>query len=410
MEAAEDSAAPGPDAPPAVEGDPAVVALLASLAATPVLAQGTLRIGMTASDIPLTTGQTDNGGEGMRFMGYTLYDGLINWDLSSADKASVLVPGLATSWKVDEADPTRWTFTLRDGVKFHDGSAFNADAVIWNFDKVFDTKAPQFDQRQASQVRPRLPSVAGYRKIDDMTVEVKTKVVDALFPYQMLWFLVSSPAQFEKLGKDWNKFAQTPSGTGPWKLTAFQPQTRAELSPNKDYWDKARVPKLDKMVLLPIPEPATRTAALRSGQVDWIEAPAPDAVAQIKSRGFEVYANAQPHMWPWQLSFAPGSPWLDKRVRQAANLCVNREGLKTLLGGYMAESKGIVEKGNPWWGNPTFDIKYDANAARKLRRQAPEILFRHALADDDAAPQIARAVLFDGKICLRRARPPSRGS
>ena len=66
---------------------------------------------------------------------------------------------------------------------------------------------PQFDQRQASQVRPRLPSVASYRKIDDMTVEVKTKVVDALFPYQMLWFLVSSPAQFEKLGKDWNKFA-----------------------------------------------------------------------------------------------------------------------------------------------------------------------------------------------------------
>jgi hypothetical protein len=59
------------------------VALLASLAATPVLAQGTLRIGMTASDIPLTTGQTDQGGEGMRFMGYTVYDALINWDLSS---------------------------------------------------------------------------------------------------------------------------------------------------------------------------------------------------------------------------------------------------------------------------------------------------------------------------------------
>lgn len=55
-------------------------------------------------------------------------------------------------------------------MKFHDGSAFGADAVIWNFDKVFDTKSPQFDQRQASQVRPRLPSVASYCKIDDMTV------------------------------------------------------------------------------------------------------------------------------------------------------------------------------------------------------------------------------------------------
>jgi len=63
----------------------------ALLLASPVVAwaQGTLRIGMTASDIPLTTGQTDNGGEGMRFMGYTVYDALINWDLSSATKASV---------------------------------------------------------------------------------------------------------------------------------------------------------------------------------------------------------------------------------------------------------------------------------------------------------------------------------
>src|SRR5690349_24656237 len=89
-------------------------------------AQGTLRIGMTAADIPLTTGQTDQGGEGMRFMGYTVYDGLINWDLSSADKPSVLTPGLATSWKIDDSDRTRWIFTLRQGVKFHDGSEFKA--------------------------------------------------------------------------------------------------------------------------------------------------------------------------------------------------------------------------------------------------------------------------------------------
>src|SRR5580700_1278180 len=87
----------------------------------PASAQGVLRIGMTASDIPLTTGQTDQGAEGMRFLGYTVYDGLINWDLSSADKPSDLVPGLATSWAVDQGDTTRWTFTLRQGVRFHDG-------------------------------------------------------------------------------------------------------------------------------------------------------------------------------------------------------------------------------------------------------------------------------------------------
>src|ERR1700741_4536812 len=77
----------------------AAIVLFAALTVVPgaAFAAGTLRIGMTASDIPLTTGQTDQGGEGMRFMGYTLYDALINWERSSATKPSGLVPGLATT-------------------------------------------------------------------------------------------------------------------------------------------------------------------------------------------------------------------------------------------------------------------------------------------------------------------------
>src|SRR5580693_736277 len=119
-----------------------IVSLMIALGSVPAFAQGTLRIGMTAADIPLTTGQTDQGGKGMRFMGYTVYDGLINWDLSSATKPSELAPGLATSWSVDEADTTKWTFTLRQGVTFHDGSDFTADAVVWNLDKLLQSDAP----------------------------------------------------------------------------------------------------------------------------------------------------------------------------------------------------------------------------------------------------------------------------
>jgi peptide/nickel transport system substrate-binding protein len=198
-----------------------------ALAALPIPAfaqEKVVRFGISMADVPLTTGQPDRGAGAYKFTGYTLYDPLVAWEMDISDRPGKLIPGLATEWKVNDADKTLWTFKLRDGVKFHDGSGFNADAVIWNFDKVFDTKAPQFDQRQASQVRPRLPSVASYRKIDDMTVEVKTKVVDALFPYQMLWFLVSSPAQFEKLGQDWNKVASEPSGTGPFKLARRVPR------------------------------------------------------------------------------------------------------------------------------------------------------------------------------------------
>ncbi|MFA6266846.1 MAG: ABC transporter substrate-binding protein [Pseudolabrys sp.] len=345
---------------------------VATSASTPASAQGVLRIGMTASDIPLTTGQTDQGGEGMRFMGYTVYDGLINWDLSSATKPSGLVPGLAESYGVDPADSTknRWIFKLRHGVKFHDGSEFTADAVVWNLDKLLKTDAPQYDQRQSAQGKSRIPSVASYKVIDKYTVEIDTKSPDATLPYQIAWIMMSSPAQFEKVGKSWDAFAKTPSGTGPWKLTLFVPRERAEMEPFKDYWDKARVPKLDKLVLLPLPEPNARVAALRSGQVDWIEAPAPDAVASLKSAGFTIVTNAYPHNWTWHLSRLPGSPWNDIRVRKAANLAIDREGMKELLSGLMIPAEGFMPPGHQWFGHPTFKLKHDVAEAKKLMKEA----------------------------------------
>ncbi len=348
----------------------ALLAILAATSAGPATAQGTLRIGMTAADIPLTTGQADNGGEGMRFMGYTVYDGLLNWDLTKSDAASDIVPGLATSWTIDAADKTKWTFKLRDGVKFHDGSTFTADAVVWNFDKLLKQDAPQFDQRQSAQGRSRIPAVATYRAVDPLTLEIITKVPDATLPYQLAWIMMSSPANWEKLGKSWEAVAKTPSGTGPWKLTGFVPRERAELVPNPDYWEKARVPKLDKMVLVPLPEANARVAALRSGQVDWIEAPAPDSVASLQKAGFNIVTNALPHNWTWHLSRVEGSPWNDIKVRKAANLAVDREGMKELLSGMMIPAQGFFPPGHQWFGNPAFKLKRDLTEAKKLMAEA----------------------------------------
>src|SRR5258705_3255262 len=101
----------------------------------------------------------------------------------------------------------------------------------------------------------------------------------------MLWFLVSSPAQYEKVGKDWDKFASQPSGTGPFKLTKLVPRELAELSKNEDYWNKKRIPKVDKLILIPMPEALTRTNALLAVQGQLIETAAPDAVAQLRSAG-----------------------------------------------------------------------------------------------------------------------------
>src|ERR1700749_1226488 len=272
-------------------------ATAAGLPAMPARAESVVRYGISMADIPLTTGQPDRGAGAYQFSAYTIYDPLVAWEMNVADRPGKLVAGLATERKVDATDKTKWRFTLRKGVKFHDGSEFNADAVIWNLDKVLNEKAPQFDKRQSAQVKTRLPSVASYAKIDDSTVEITTKTVDSFFPYQMLWFLVSSPAQYEKVGKDWEKLAAEPSGTGPFKLTKLVPHELAELTKNNDYWDKKRLAKVDKLILYPMPEALTTTNALLAGQVDIIETPAPDAVPRLKSAGMRIVDNVTPHVW-----------------------------------------------------------------------------------------------------------------
>jgi peptide/nickel transport system substrate-binding protein len=362
------------------------LAVAAALAASSLaVAQSVLRIGMTAADIPRTLGQPDQGFEGNRFTGIPIYDALTHWDLSKSEEPSVLVPGLATSWAVDAKDKTKWVFKLRPGVKFHDGSALNADAVAWNVRKVLDKSAPHFDPSQVGVTASRMPTLRTARKIDDLTVELTTEEPDSFLPINLTNLFMASPAHWEaklkavpasvadpaeRSKQAWTAFAADPSGSGPFRVTRFVPRERLELAANKGYWDPKRTPKIDRVVLIPMPEANARTAALLGGQVDWIEAPAPDAMAQIQNRGFKIYFNPQPHVWPWQLSFAEGSPWLDKRVRHAANLCVDRPGLLKLLGGMMGVPRGTVPPGHPWWGNPKFEIKYDVPAAQALMKEA----------------------------------------
>ena len=355
------------------------------LISAPAWAEKVLTIGMTAADIPRTSGQPDQGFEGNRFTGIPMYDALTHWDLSSETEPSVIIPGLATSWAVNPDDTTKWTFTLREGVTFHDGSPFNAEAVVWNVQKVMDETAPHFAPDQVGATKSRMPTLVSARAIDELTVELTTSQPDSFLPLNLTNLFMASPAHWqamfdavdagvtdaaERAAAAWTAFAADPSGTGPFDGVRLVPRERFEMVRNENYWDPARTPTIDRVVLLPLPDANARTAALLSGQVDWIEAPAPDAIPRIQSQGFTIYSNPQPHVWPWQFSFAEGSPWLDQRVRHAANLCVNREELQILLGGYMGIPKGTVPPGHPWWGNPSFDIRYDPDAARALMTEA----------------------------------------
>ncbi|WP_368419928.1 ABC transporter substrate-binding protein, partial [Rhodovarius sp.] len=146
-----------------------------------------LRIAMTAADVPTTTGMPNNGFEGMRFLGYPVFEALTLWDLSSAERPATLRPGLAESWEQDPADPQNWIFRLRQGVTFHDGTPFNADAVIWNMDRFFRNDSPQFEAAGSAISRARVPILESYRKIDDRTIGMRTNRVASYFPYMVVY-------------------------------------------------------------------------------------------------------------------------------------------------------------------------------------------------------------------------------
>src|SRR5260221_4778340 len=231
-----------------------------------------------------------------------------------------------------------------------------------------DEKAPQFNAAQFAQARPYLGTYAGVEKVDDHTVAFTTKVPDALFPYMMSYVLMISPCRAKEVNNDWTQYALKPSGTGPYKFDKTVPHQRLEFVPNAEYWDKARIPKQDRLVLIPMPEASTRTAALLAGQVNWIEAPSPDAIPRLKSEGMRIVTNVYPNDWPYMLNFARG-PFKDLRVRQAANFAINRQDVVDMLGGTAIPEHDVVPQTLAYYGHPpTYD--YDPTKARGLLKEA----------------------------------------
>jgi peptide/nickel transport system substrate-binding protein len=338
----------------------------------PAHSEQVLRIAMTASDIPTTTGMPNNGFEGMRFLGYPIFEALVLWDLSRGDRLADLRPGLAESYEQAADDKRTWIFHLRHGVKFHDGTDFNADAVMWNLDRYFKNESPQFEPPAGGIVRARAPALQSYRKIDDYTVAIATREPISYFPYMAVYILFTSPASFEKGGRDWSRVATLPpAGTGPFRLTRVLPRETAEFARFDGYWDQSHKAKVDAIRLLPIPEANSRLAALRSGQVDWIEVPPPDGIPSLKAAGFDIITNSYPHVWPWEYNIAaPNSPFKDVRVRAALNYCVDRAGLVTLLNGTAEPAVGWLKPKDEGFGKPANRFGFDPAKGKALLAEA----------------------------------------
>ena len=329
----------------------------------------TLRIAMTTSDVPTTGGIPDNGSEGGRFAGYPIYDALVNWDFTKTDAIDDLTPGLASEWQIDPDNHKRWLFKLRPGVKFHDGTTLTAEDIIWNFDRHLKEDAPHFDKAQARGYRTYTSMVEKYEKVDDSTVALYTRVPFSMLPYLISRVFIVSPTQYKKIG-NWQDFQKAPAGTGPFKVENVTPRTSIELARFDDYWDKTRVPKLKKLILLPLPDANTRVAALRSGQVDWIEYPAPDSIPGLKSAGFQIVTKPYPHIWAWHANNGKASPISDRRVRLALNYGLDRESLVEMLGGTAIPARGPWPEGYKYFGNPKENFTYQPEKAKALLKEA----------------------------------------
>ena len=342
--------------------------MVLALPVNAAVAETVLRVGMTVSDIPDWSGQPDQGYEGARFVGWSLYDSLINWDLSRSDVEAKMVPGLATEWAVDPENDKRWIFKLRQGVKFHDNCEWNAKSAAWNIERLTIQTVPQFNPVQYARQRSRTGNLERAEVVDDYTLAIYSKTPDALFPYNFYnWFMIS-PCAVEAAKYDYTAFAKHPVGTGPYKFDKVTPRERLELVKNADYWDRKRVPKHDRLVLLPMPESTTRTAALLSGQADFIEAPAPDMIDRLKESGAQIYTNEYPHVWVYAFNTRKG-PFANVKVRQAANYAVNRQEMVEMLNGLAVAAGSTYSDKSPFFGGAkAYD--YQPEKAKALLKEA----------------------------------------
>lgn len=300
-----------------------------------------------------------------------IYDGLVRYKDGTLD----VEPALAESWAVSD-DGKTYTFKLRQGVKFHDGSDFNAEAVKFNFDRMLKEDHP-FYNTGPFPLSFNFSSIDAVNVLDEHTVEFKLKEPFAPFLSNLAYptGLVVSPEEVKKYGKE---FGRHPSGTGPFKFAEWQSGQRVVVERNPDYWDTA--PALEAVVFRPITDANTRVAEMMAGGLDVMVEVPPDNLATFKQdANFAVAEQAGPHVW-FTILNAKSGPFADKKVRQAANYAVNKQGLvDNVLQGSATVAAGPIPPAFNWVENKTEPYPYDPEKAKALLAEAgasnPEIRF-----------------------------------
>jgi len=315
--------------------------------------------------------------------------------LQPSDKPGIFEPLLATSWELSP-DGKSYIFHLRKGVKFHDGTAFNAEAVKWNLDRVVKAsralgkkppgppagpppgppaggppgKGPKGKRRGPPPGGSTLSKVTSIDVIDDYTVRLNLSTWDNLILRDLMWgnacYMVS-PTAAEKHGEVW--LNTHPVGTGPFKFKAFRRNVYVKYERFEDYWEKG-LPYLKGVEVLMIPDPMTAIASLKSGEVNALNEIDRVTAGELASEGHYDIAKI-PGLRIMIVGNAkdPNTVWSDKRMRAAFELAIDKDKIvKTVGRGYSKAFYEIIP-GVP--GGPvTAPRKYNPEKAKNLIREA----------------------------------------
>jgi peptide/nickel transport system substrate-binding protein len=289
--------------------------------------------------------------------GRALYDSLVE-----LDENNNIVPNLIETWETPDA--TTWIFHLKRGVKFHDGTPFNAEAVKFHFDRHLDPKVK-------SSRSGELGNVAGVEVVDDATVRLRTKVPAPHFLFLLFDWSghVVSPTAIQKWGND--DFGMHAVGTGPFRFVEYKPSERILLERNPDYWDKGK-PYLDGLTFRPIPVDATRLVEVRSGGAHiGHDVPLADVqrVSQLTEVRLSSIVGVRMDIWNWNPVESPYGR--NVAFRQALNWALDREAIHKSV----FFNTGRVSYAPIFPGSPFFDDSYkpftrDLNKAKQLMDQA----------------------------------------
>lgn len=291
-----------------------------------------------------------------------VYEGLTRYKSGTLE----VEPGLAESWEISD-DGTEYTFKLRSGIKFHDGSDFNAEAVKFNFDRMLDENHPQHDTGPFP-LAFFFSAVKETMVVDPTTVKFTLNEPYAPFLSNLAYptGLIVSPDAVKANGKE---FGRNPVGTGPFKFGEWKSNERVVVARNDDYWgDKAGT---EAVVFRPITDANTRVAEMLAGGIDLMVEVPPTSLSQFQGEGFNLAEQAGPHVWFLILNAKEG-PFADKRVRQAANYAINKDAIvNDVLEGTAEVAAGPTPPAFAWAYNSTLKAyPHDPEKARALLKEA----------------------------------------